>query len=121
MSNEKALLGKKAESLAINFLRERNYKIIAQNYSTKFGELDIVATDKNYLCFVEVRSKSSSCFGFPEESLTEKKKRHIRLAAMDFIKANNLKDPVCRFDVVCIQFDKNQNPSSIKIERDAIC
>ncbi len=120
MPSNKGLIGKKAEYLAADFLEKNGYRIIKRNYSTKFGEIDIIALKENYLCFIEVRSRTSIDFGLPEESLTSAKKRHLELAARDFIKAKNLKDPVCRFDMVCILFDKNQSPVSIKIENDII-
>lgn len=120
MPSNKGLIGKKAESLAADFLKVNGYNIIERNYFTKFGELDIVASKENCLCFIEVRSRTSADFGLPEESLTSIKKKHLELAARYFIKAKNLKDPVCRFDMVCILFDKNQSLISIKLENDII-
>lgn len=120
MLRHRAILGKEAETQALTFLRKKGYSVIAQNYSTKFGELDIVAQHKECLCFIEVRSRSSDEFGLPEESLTYKKKKHITLAAREFIKTKHLEEPICRFDMVCVRFDEHQRLISIKIENDII-
>lgn len=120
MLRHRGILGKEAETQALAFLRKKGYNIIAQNYSTKFGELDIVAQHKEYLCFVEVRSRSSDEFGLPEESLTYKKKRHITLAARKFIKTKRLGEPICRFDMVCVNFTADFKLKTITLHNDII-
>ncbi|MFH0839304.1 MAG: YraN family protein [Candidatus Omnitrophota bacterium] len=120
MANHKRLIGKAAEHLAVDFLKKNGYTVLTQNYATKFGELDIIARHGEYFCFVEVRSRSQLDFGFPQESLTAKKKQHLKLAALDFVKKKNLADAYLRFDMVCILFDKDQHVESITLEHDII-
>ena len=76
---ETGILG---EKLARDFLKKRGYRIIETNYRCPEGEVDIIAKDRDFLVFVEVRTKKSLEFGSPEESITPvKKERMIAVAS----------------------------------------
>jgi len=77
--------GKAAEDAAGKFLKKKGYKIIARNYRTRLGELDIVALDGKTVVFVEVRSKTEGNFGPPGASIGREKSRRITRAAWDFL------------------------------------
>lgn len=102
--------GKKGEFLAISYLQKQGYKIIRKNYKTKLGEIDIIANDKDYICFIEVRSKNSFEFGPPEETITKKKETQITKVALGYIKRYGLEDRSCRFDVVCVEGVDSSKP-----------
>lgn len=93
---------RQGEGIAADFLRARGYKIIAQNYRTKLGEIDIIARHKDSYCFVEVKTRHSDKFGLPEEAVSKFKQRQISKAALVFLKENLLLDKKSRFDVVSI-------------------
>jgi len=96
-------LGAAGEELAAEFLASRGYRIIARNYYTRYGELDIVCWQDRTLVFVEVKTRRSVQFGSPEESITPRKKEHLRKAAMAFLNANPpgaFKE--MRFDIISI-------------------
>lgn len=57
MSNKRIDLGKKGEDISVKFLKKQGYEIIERNYRCSLGEVDIVAKDKNILCFVEVKAR----------------------------------------------------------------
>ena len=61
--------GKDGEEIAVKFLRERGYQILEQNNSTKWGELDIIASKNDILIFVEVKLKTTEDYGTPEEMI----------------------------------------------------
>ena len=61
--------GYKAEDLAVEFLRRKGYDIVAVNYATFFGEIDIVARHKGITVFVEVKARRSERFGIPAEAV----------------------------------------------------
>lgn len=86
--------GKLGEEIAREFLEKKGYKIIEQNYKTKYGEIDLVCSKGSLLVAVEVRTKKGDLYGTPEESLTKKKLRKIWLNA----KARG----AARIDAVCI-------------------
>ena len=102
MLNQKQLLGKKSESIAARYLKKNKYKIVAENYRTRLGEIDIIAKDGDTLVFVEVKSRRSDQSGSPKEAVTPRKQRKISMVALQYLKA--IKQPHCRarFDVVSI-------------------
>ena len=69
--------GIRGEKLAKDFLKKRGYHLVETNYHCPEGEIDIVAKHKDYLVFVEVRTKKSLEFGNPEESITSTKMERL--------------------------------------------
>jgi len=74
MLNEYQKYGQESETVAVNFLEKKGYKIIGKNFRTKFGEIDIIAKDFDTLAFIEVKARKSDTFGSPKESITYTKK-----------------------------------------------
>jgi putative endonuclease len=99
--------GKSGEELAAALLRENGYKILARNYKTKLGEIDIVAKEKDTFCFVEVKTRHSDRFGLPQEAVLNTKQRQISKTALSFLKENRLLDKKARFDVVSILYSED--------------
>jgi len=98
--------GKSGEEVATNLLKENGYKILARNYKSKLGEIDIIALDKDTVCFVEVKTRHSDRFGSANEAVLESKQRQISKVALAFLKEKNLLDKKARFDVVSIMYSK---------------
>jgi len=109
VSKQNLYLGKSGEELAVGFLRDNGYRIIARNYKTKLGEIDIIARQKDTVCFIEVKTRHSDRFGFPQEAILKTKQRQISKVALEFLKSNNLLDKSARFDVVSVIFAED-NP-----------
>lgn len=107
MSDTRISLGKKGEDLAAGYLQHIGLRIITRNYRQKSGEIDIIARDKEYLVFVEVKTRKSLKFGQPFEAVTAKKQAQISRVAMDYITRNKLHDHPVRFDVVSILMSKD--------------
>ena len=96
--------GARAEQLAARHLEEQyGYRIVARNYRSRFGEVDLIAEDGEILCFVEVRSRTTSRYGQALETISVEKRRRIALTARAFLVANQLEHRPCRFDVVTLQ------------------
>jgi putative endonuclease len=95
-------LGAQGEAAAISLLEDNGYKIIARNYRTKFGEIDIIAFDKETICFVEVKTRKSLRFGLGQEAISAIKQRHIGRVALLYLKENNFFQRKARFDVVSV-------------------
>lgn len=100
--------GRKAEEVAIDYLKSRGYQILGHNILYPFGELDIVAQDKKYLVFVEVKHRKHALYGMPFEAVTKSKQRKIILAAEAYLKRYQHALPNCRFDVVSLLGDLAQ-------------
>lgn len=94
--------GRVGESFAEAALKNKGYTILEQNFGSKFGEIDIIAKDKDVLVFVEVKTKIGEEFGLPEEMVGPGKLQKIRHMATVYMKG---KEIPCRIDVVAIVLD----------------
>lgn len=88
--------------MALEFLKNKDYKILERNFRTILGELDIIAKDKETICFIEVKTRTSDKFGLPQESVNRLKQRKMSQSAMIYLKDKNLLEKPARFDVVSI-------------------
>jgi len=100
-------IGKRAESLAVQFLKDKNWQIIAQNYRYRRTEIDIIAQDQNTTVFLEVKYRRSDKFGNPEEAVNIQKQNRIIACANHFIFKNNIENDI-RFDIVAILKTSNK-------------
>ena len=101
-------IGKIGENKAKNYLLRRGYEIIAQNYNIKGGEIDIIAKKDGYICFVEVKTRTTDEFGSPSEAVNyQKQQRMVRAARVYLAKIGY--DTDCRFDVMEVFY----NPKSL--------
>lgn len=98
-------IGDLGEDQAAKYLEKNDYKVIKRNFRTRFGEIDIVASDGKDLVFVEVKMKKSDAFGLPAEMVTSKKLKKIVNTAQIYITENEYKGS-WRIDVVTILGDK---------------
>lgn len=101
--------GKIGEDLAVDFLKKSGYKIIERNFRCELGEIDIIAVDKNILAFVEVRTKNSSSFCTPQETVTFSKQKKLQKLSLYYLTKKQIKNRDCRFDVVAIDLSKGKN------------
>jgi len=95
-------LGKAGEALAVDFLKRKGYKILEQNYRTRWGEIDTIAQDESVLVFVEVKTRRSLKFGAPHESVGISKQRKMSKTALEYLQEKDLFDTACRFDILAI-------------------
>ena len=94
-------LGARGEMLAVNFLRSKNFSILATNWRWQKAEIDIIAQRDNTIVFVEVKTRSSDTFMKPEEAVNEKKQQLLIDAAEAYCDANEIEMEL-RFDVIAI-------------------
>jgi len=106
VSREHLNLGRAGEGQALSFLKDKGYRILARNYRSKLGEIDIIAQDKDTICFIEVKSRTSDRFGLPKEAVFIPKQKQISQAALMFLKEKNMLDKKARFDVVSIIYSE---------------
>ena len=117
MSLRNIELGKSGEETAILFLKQKGYKIIQTNYKSRLGEVDIIAWDKDFICFIEVKTRTTLEKGLPEESITKNKQHQITKAALSYLKENKLWDKPARFDVVSVL--RNEEVNKIELIQNA--
>lgn len=98
--------GNKGELQAKKFLEKKKYKILEMNYASKFGEIDIIAKEKEIIVFVEVKTRASCKFGCPMEVVTPYKQNKIRGVANYYLMLNGQSENDVRFDVIEILDDE---------------
>jgi putative endonuclease len=94
--------GTLGEDVAASFLERQGYSIVEKNYYYQHGEIDIIAQEQETLVFVEVKTRRSTRFGEPQESVTPKKQELLRRTAEGYVAERELNDIECRFDVVSV-------------------
>lgn len=102
MTQARLNLGKQGEELAARHLEQRGFKIVARNYRTPVGELDIIARDRCHLLFVEVKTRRGTAFGTPAEAVGAHKQRQIVRAAQWYLSSRSFPDLQPRFDVIAV-------------------
>jgi len=110
VAGSKTDAGLLAEQQARRFLKRKRYKIIARNYRCTAGEIDIIARDGQTIAFVEVKSRTSTEAGRPQENISQTKKTRLLRAAKAFLASNGWQDRPCRFDVVTVVADGSGPP-----------
>jgi putative endonuclease len=99
--------GNHYETMAAEYLKNKGYEIILQNFFSKNGEIDIIAKDTDTLVFCEVKYRSNTRYGLPEEAVDYRKQDKIRKTAAYYLYRNNF--PVetrVRFDVIAVLGEK---------------
>ncbi|MBC8016794.1 MAG: YraN family protein [Sporomusaceae bacterium] len=96
----KLAVGDFGERAAAGYLEEAGYEILKRKYRLKIGEIDIIAKLNNTLVFVEVKTRSSSRYGFPAEAVTYRKQQKIVNTALCYLNYINKPTACCRFDVI---------------------
>jgi len=108
-------LGKEAEQMAVNYLKEKGYEILHCNWRYSRYEIDIIAIKKDLLRIIEVKSLKSSALRYPEESVTKKKFKYLLKAADEFLFQNQQYRHV-QFDILSIVLNPEKEPEYFLIE-----
>lgn len=96
-------MGNEGETLAATFLTQKGYQILERQWrKSDLGEIDLICLDGEELVFVEVKTRQSLESGYPEDSVTPAKLRHLAVVAECFIQERALESKPHRFDVVAI-------------------
>jgi len=98
-------LGAFGESWAVAYLARRGYRILDRNVRFRRGEIDIVASEGGELVFVEVKTRRSSVYGRPEESITRRRYEHLAAAVAEYVARSETAVGEFRVDVVAIEVD----------------
>jgi len=96
-------LGAWGEQAARDYLLKNGFEILLQNVYTPYGEIDLVARKAGRLHMVEVKTRRSRAFGFPEEAVTERKRRHMLESAQAFLQENPELGPDFQIDVIAVE------------------
>jgi len=112
-------VGNKGEQYAVEYLKNKGYKIISQHYRYQRGEIDIIARITQLLVFVEVKANCGTLYGEPEERVDKKKQEQLSKVARGYIFDNKIENVDFRFDVIGIKMNSDLSLVSIKQFEDA--
>ncbi len=101
MFDFRRLLGKTGEQVAARFLKKNGCKILEKNFRNTFGEIDIIASDRDVIVFVEVKTRQEGGIS-PKEAVTSGKQKTIAKVAESWLKSKNRYGSKARFDVIGI-------------------
>ena len=107
-------LGRKGEDLAADYIRNKGYIILEQNYRHKKAEIDIIAKINNCIVFIEVKTRRNTIFDLPENAVDRKKMDKLQEGALYYIELHNITSDI-RFDIISIIID-NKNMDINHIE-----
>ena len=96
------ILGAQGEKQAVNYIKRMGYKILATNFTTKIGEIDIIALEKKSgrIVFVEVKARKGINYGYGREAVNTHKLLKIRQTASYYLKIKGKLDQPIRIDVI---------------------
>lgn len=106
-------LGAWGEAIAEKYLKSKGYDIVFRNYRKRIGEIDLVAQKKNRTFFIEVKTRTSHTFGFPEESIDRYKLAKLSSVIEAYLAENQL--PAENIQLDCIIVEYNQSQRKVKI------
>ena len=97
--------GVRGETYACRYLEEKGAVVLCRNYTSRWGEVDIIARMGTYLLFVEVKTRASNAYAVPQAAVTVTKQRRILRTAMMFMRTHPTQlQP--RFDVIALTTDR---------------
>lgn len=96
-------VGEIGEDLAVDYFKKKGYRLIERNFSTRYGEIDLIVKKRGILIFVEVKTRLGR--GRPEWSITQKKINQVKRMAEVYLVKNEPKYKNLRLDTVCIDLD----------------
>jgi len=104
MEDTRKVLGARGEDLAVRYLKKKGYKVIERNYRCQWGEIDLIAREGDTLVFVEIKSRTSSGFGLPQDAVDRFKQEKLVQVARAYMAEHRLTEDISmRFDVVAVQ------------------
>jgi len=107
LTEARLTLGAWGEDRAAEYLCQQGMKIIERNFRTPVGEIDIIARNRKFLVFVEVKTRRSTAFGTPQEAVGARKQRQIIRTAHWYLQNNKNLRLQPRFDVIAILCQSN--------------
>ena len=103
MSTRNQVIGRWGEDAAVEYLAANGYMIMARNVHCVHGEIDIIASKEDLLIFVEVKTRRSHTFAYPEDSVTRRKQAYMLSAAEEYLQAHPESGENWQFDVIAVE------------------
>lgn len=114
----RSTLGERGEMAACGFLKKHGYEILEKNYKCKLGEIDVIARRRGRLAFIEIKTRTSTQRGTPQDAVDLRKQEKIFKVAQWYMKEKKVGEIPVAFDVVAILWGEGQTPE-IRLIADA--
>ncbi|MCC6639324.1 YraN family protein [Candidatus Falkowbacteria bacterium] len=106
--------GKIAEDIACEYLLRKGCEIVARNFYTRFGEIDIVCKEDDQLVFCEVKAKFHEYQGLPEEEFHQEKYERFQSAIFSYLLSHSINDDTYRIDLLAMQLDERKKECTVR-------
>ena len=111
---DKKLFGHYGEKIALRYLQQKHFEVIEQNFSCKWGEIDLIAIKNNKIYFIEVKTRSSLRKGRPELAVRRKKFLTLTRVCYIYLGKYQLHNYAWQIDVLSILYNRNQQIARIR-------
>jgi putative endonuclease len=111
---KKIKIGKFGQQLAAQFLLNKGYQLIKENYYCSDGEIDLILADQKQLVFVEVKTRLSQKFGLPEEAIDQRKKEKLYQTALTYLTKAEINHDNWRIDCLAVEIDQINKKARIR-------
>jgi len=109
MKNYRQKLGIMGEKMAAEYLKKKGYQIIDKNFRTREGEIDLIAEKNKELIFIEVKTRTSLTYGFPEEAVDSKKQQKIFTVINRYLENRGLNPTKWHLEIITLFFDRKKH------------
>ena len=113
-------VGHAGEAAAVRHLEQQGYRVLARDWRSRLGQIDLVAEDGDTLVLVEVKARRGTTFGTPQESVDARKQRKLRTLLEVYRTQTRRREQPCRIDVVALLLDDNLKVSQVEHIKDAV-
>ncbi|MFH1552444.1 MAG: YraN family protein [Candidatus Omnitrophota bacterium] len=120
MDRTRQITGRLGEKIAGRFLASRGFIILRRNFSTPFGEIDLIAEKNGCIIFLEVKTRTSERFGPPLSSVTKTKQEHIIRNCQYYLKRYGLHGKPCRIDAIAVNLEPGGKLEKLEHVKNAI-
>lgn len=107
-------LGQWGEELAKDYLKRHQYLVLATNFHSQNGEIDIIAQKQGQFIFVEVKTRKKSNLQVPEESVDKRKLAKMQKTAEDYFLKNKIETEYYRFDIIAVEVDYSARNTTLR-------
>jgi len=105
-------IGEFGEQMASDFLIRKGYSILVRNFCVRGGEIDIIARCDADLIVIEVKTRTSTVYGFGEEAVDKRKQKRIKIALASYVAPFSVR--YVRFDIIAIDLDRGRKSATIR-------
>jgi putative endonuclease len=113
-------VGHAGEAAALDHLKAQGFKILARDWRSPLGQVDILAEDGDTLVLVEVKARRGTTFGPPQEAVDARKQRKLRALLETYRAQTHRRQQPCRIDVVALMLDADLGVTRTEHIRDAV-